>query len=84
MKPLTILVINWVKPGCEDEYQRLLSPVLDAMRFESTFINTVVHQDIDDPTRFMLYETWSDRNDFLTYNDTNLIALIMNELCPIY
>lgn len=64
MKPLTILVINWVKPGCEDEYQRLLSPVLDAMRFESTFINTVVHQDIDDPTRFMLYETWSDRNDF--------------------
>jgi len=30
MKPLTILVINWVKPGCEDEYQRLLSPVLDA------------------------------------------------------
>ena len=64
MQALSIIVINWVKPGCEVEYQQLLEPVLDAMRHEPTFINTIVHQDIEDTTRFMLYETWADRDDF--------------------
>jgi len=64
MQALSIIVINWVKPGCEAEYQQLLEPVLDAMRHEPTFINTIVHQDSEDTTRFMLYETWSDRDDF--------------------
>jgi len=64
MQSLTIIVINWVKPGCELEYQRLVEPVLDAMRYEPTFINTILHQDVEDPARFMLYETWADRDDF--------------------
>lgn len=53
------------KPGCEDELLRLLTPVLDAMRHETTFVNAVLHQDPEDPTRFMLYETWADRDDVL-------------------
>lgn len=52
-----------VKAGCEDEFLTLLAPVLDAMRHEATFINAVLHQDPDDPTRFMIYETWADLND---------------------
>lgn len=38
-------------------------PVLDAMRHEATFINAVLHQDPEDPTSFMLYETWADEED---------------------
>lgn len=64
MTPVTMIVINWVKPGCEDEYLRWAEPVLNAMRHETTFINTILHQDAEDPTRFMLYETWADRVDF--------------------
>ncbi|VAW66088.1 hypothetical protein MNBD_GAMMA10-1226 [hydrothermal vent metagenome] len=64
MKPITMIVINWVKPGCEVEYRRWAEPVLDAMRHEPTFISTILHQDDEDSTRFMLYETWADRNDF--------------------
>jgi len=64
MKPFVMIVINWVKPGCEDEYRRCIEPVLDAMRHEPTFINTILHQDDNDPTRFMLYETWEDRCEF--------------------
>jgi quinol monooxygenase YgiN len=52
-----------LKPGCEDEFLRLLAPVLDAMRREATFINAVLHRDPEDPTRFMLYETWADLDD---------------------
>lgn len=64
MRPFTMIVINWVKPGCETQYQHLVKPVLDAMRHEPGFINTVVHQDAEDSARFMLYETWADRKDF--------------------
>lgn len=52
-----------VKPGCEDEFLGLLTPVLDAMRHEPTFVNAVLHRDPADPTRFMIYETWTDLND---------------------
>ncbi len=31
--------------------------VIDAVRLESTFINSFLHQDSEDPTRFMVYET---------------------------
>jgi quinol monooxygenase YgiN len=52
-----------LKPGCEEAFLDLLTPVLDAMRHETTFINAVLHQDPQDPTRFMIYETWADLDD---------------------
>ena len=52
-----------VKPGREEEFLGLLTPVLDAMRHESTFVDAVLHRDPADPTRFMLYETWTDLTD---------------------
>ncbi|HEX7125319.1 MAG TPA: putative quinol monooxygenase [Thermodesulfobacteriota bacterium] len=60
---VVVVVSIHVKPGCEEEFLRLVTPVLDAMRHEATFINAVLHQDPEDPTRFMLYETWADRDD---------------------
>lgn len=62
---LVVVVSLRVKPGHEDELLRLLTPVLDAMRHEPTFVNAVLHRDPDDPTRFMLYETWADRDDLV-------------------
>lgn len=55
-----------VKPGCEEEFLGLLTPVLDAMRHEPTFVNAVLHRDPEDPTRFMLYETWTDLDDVVS------------------
>nr|WP_245416327.1 putative quinol monooxygenase [Microvirga sp. 17 mud 1-3] len=43
----------------------LLTPVLDAMRHEPTFINAVLHRDPEDANRFMLYETWADLQDVI-------------------
>lgn len=61
--PLAFVVGFCLKPGCGEEFLALLTPVLDAMRHESTFINAMLHQDPEDPTRFMLYETWADLDD---------------------
>ena len=62
---LSVVVTLLVKAGCEEEFLRLLGPVLDAMRHEPTFVNAALHRDPEDPTRFMLYETWADRTDLV-------------------
>jgi quinol monooxygenase YgiN len=62
---VAVAVTLHVKPGHEDEFLRLLAPVLDAMRREATFVNAVLHRDPEDPTRFLLYETWADRDDLV-------------------
>jgi quinol monooxygenase YgiN len=54
-----------VKPGREAEFLDLLTPVLDAMRHEPSFINAVLHRSPDDPTLFMLYETWADLDELV-------------------
>ena len=51
---LVVVVTLLVKPGHEPEFLRLLSPVLDAMRHEPSFINAALHREPADPTRFML------------------------------
>ena len=35
------------------------------MRHEASFINAVLHRDPEEPGRFMLYETWADRQDLV-------------------
>lgn len=62
---VAVIVSIHVKPDCEAEFLALLTPVLDAMRNEPTFINAVLHRDIDDPARFMLYETWASHDDLI-------------------
>jgi quinol monooxygenase YgiN len=62
---LVVVVSLHVKPGHEEEFLRLVAPVLDAMRHEATFVNAALHQDPEDPARFLLYETWADRDDLV-------------------
>src|SRR5215217_5703953 len=64
-RTLVAVVSLHVKPGREQEWLDLVEPVLDAMRHEPTFINAVLHRDPDDPTHFMLYETWADPDDLV-------------------
>jgi quinol monooxygenase YgiN len=61
--PVTFIVTLALRPGCKEEFLDLLMPALDAMRHETTFINAVLHQDPQDPARFMIYETWADLDD---------------------
>jgi quinol monooxygenase YgiN len=47
---LAVVVTLRVRPGMEDEFLRLLTPVLDAMRHEPTFVTAALHRSPDDPT----------------------------------
>lgn len=64
MKEFAVIVSIHLKPGAEKEFLDLLMPVIDGVRLEPTFINNFLHQDPEDPTRFMVYENWADRDEF--------------------
>ena len=62
---LAVVVTLKVRAGMEDEFLALLTPVLDAMRHETTFVSAALHRSPNDPTSFMLYEVWADRDDLV-------------------
>ncbi|HEX4524544.1 MAG TPA: antibiotic biosynthesis monooxygenase, partial [Casimicrobiaceae bacterium] len=64
--PFTILVSIPLKPGRAAEFLALLNDVFDAMKTEDTFVNATALRSADDPDTIMLYETWLDREDFMT------------------
>ncbi len=61
---LSCVAINIAKAGHEDEvraaHERLSAPV----SLEQGFIQYDLHQDVNDPRRFVLFERWSSRADF--------------------
>lgn len=61
--PVAFTVGIRVKPGFEAEFLELVTPVLDAMRHDPTFLNAALHRDPEDATRFLIYETWADLDD---------------------
>ena len=64
--PWVIFVVIEVRPEHVEEFLTLVSEVIDAMRHESTFINTVLSRDLNDPSRFSLFEIWQDREEFFS------------------
>ena len=53
-----------VKAGRDDEYYRaILDLITDHSTREPDCIDIIVHRDVDDPTRIMLYERWRISRD---------------------
>ena len=63
---VTYVITLQLKPGCAAEFLALLTPLLDAMRHEASFIDAVLHRDPKNENRFMLYETWADHDDVVS------------------
>lgn len=63
-KPFTLLTTVPLKPECVDEYLALVDEVNDRMRYEPTFLNTVLSRSVDDPGLVIIHEMWIDRDDF--------------------
>ena len=63
--PVTFAIRLDVKPEEHERFLRLLNGVLDAMRHEPTFHEAVLHRDLENDHRYMLYETWEDLDDVI-------------------
>lgn len=59
----TYVITFQVKSAQRERFLALLTPVLEAMRNEATFICAALHVDPDHPDLFQLHETWTDRDD---------------------
>lgn len=63
--PVTVLVTFRIKKGSEKEFEGVLLPHLRRVAAETTCEEMTVYRDPEDPTRYMLYERWADRDEFL-------------------
>lgn len=57
-KQHTVIVILEAKPGKEAELKSALDTVAEHSRLENTNVDYRLHQSIDNPTQFILYENW--------------------------
>lgn len=60
-KPYTVTVIIEAKPGKEEELKQELLHVVEPSRNESTCFEYRLHQDLNNPAQFLLYENWESK-----------------------
>lgn len=63
MAPHTVIVVLEAKPGKETALKNELLKVMAESRKEKTCIEYRVHQDVNNPTQFVLYENWTSVED---------------------
>ena len=57
---LIFYVLFHVKPESVQEWKDAVTEVIDHMSREDTFVHCSMHQDLQDPNQFTLYERWSE------------------------
>lgn len=60
-KPYVVLVILEAAVGKEEELRRLLIGVVEPSRKEKTCLEYRLHQTLDKPNEFILYEHWENK-----------------------
>lgn len=59
-KDLVFMVEFNLKPEARDAFLASLGQVVEDMAEEETFISTYLHQDVNDPNKFLIYERWAE------------------------
>lgn len=49
-----------IKPESKQEFLASLTQLAGEMAKEETFVSTYLHQDSQDPNKFLIYERWSE------------------------
>src|SRR5260370_19514710 len=65
-KLFILLVDVPLKPGRADEFMAQLNDVFEAMKVEETFVSATALRSAEDPDTILLYETWIDRENFMS------------------
>ena len=70
-RPELITVIAWMhaKPGKEQELRAALEALVEPTSNEKGFVNYDLHQGVEDPGWFALYENWESVDDHQTHMD---------------
>ena len=49
-----------IKPEAREAFLNILTDLAEKMAKEDTFVLTFLHQDVNDPNRFIIYERWAE------------------------
>ncbi len=60
-KPLTVIAILKAKPGKEAAMKKELLALIPPTRKEPGCLNYDLHQDTEDPARFVFHENWTSK-----------------------
>jgi quinol monooxygenase YgiN len=63
--PITVLIHYRAKSGMEDTAKQELTSLIASVIIEESCIGINLHQDSNDPTHFMLYENWADKDFYI-------------------
>ena len=62
-KTVTVVALMVAKPDKIDQARTALAALLEPTRREPGCINYDMHQNLDDPARFIFYENWTTKAD---------------------
>ena len=80
---VSFVVTLSAKPETSARMRELLVGVVDAMSKEPDFINTWVHEDLNDPHTVILYETWAcSKEEFLEHHLNKSYRLAYEAVLP--
>jgi quinol monooxygenase YgiN len=63
MSKVVLCVRFRTKPGQKEVFRKHLYRAINAMKEEKAFVNTIVHDFIDEPNDLLLYEIWHGTRD---------------------
>ena len=59
----TVVCVLTAKPDKQEDLKKALMNVVTPSRDESTCLEYRLHQDINDPCKFLLFENWTSKAD---------------------
>lgn len=77
--PWVVLAILKAKEGKETELKKLLTDIINPSRSESTCLQYHLHQDINNPAQFFLYEHWTSKDDHALQFSKNYIKNLVEK-----
>ena len=64
--PIAVIIKYQAQPGMEEVTKKeLASLIAIVVSEEEACFSIDLHQDLNDPTRFLLYEIWTDKESYL-------------------
>jgi quinol monooxygenase YgiN len=72
MKQLTLAIKFTASAGTRESFKEILRNLFDTISHEKNFVNATIHEGIQDPNEFFVYETWNDTIE-------NFLAVQMKE-----
>ena len=78
--PLSMVVTIQALPGHEEAVEAALLGVVEETRGEAGCVQYDLHRDTDGTGRFVFYETWATRGDWVAHDEAEHIVALKGQL----